>query len=302
MNVRVLGAAAGGGFPQWNCRCTNCLRLRQGSLNGRTRTQAQLAVSADGKSWVLLNASPDLRAQIEATPELWPASGLRHSPISSIVLTSAELDAVLGLLLLREFYPLQVYTTPSVRRILTEDNSMFAMLHRVEAQIRWHDLPASGTLVIDGLTFETLSEPSGFPGFVSQQRAATLNEAEAGVGVIVSDGDGARLAFVPGCADANAAILQRLATCDTILFDGTFWSDDELIRVLGGAKRALEMGHLPIGGEQGSLRKLASLTRQRKIYIHVNNTNPILDEDSSEFGEATRAGWKVAADGDSFLL
>lgn len=252
---------------------------------------------------MLLNASPDLHAQIEATPELWPTSGIRHSPISSVVLISAELDAVLGLLLLREFYPLEVYATPSVRRMLTEDNSMFAMLHRVEAQIRWHDLPIFGTLVIDGLQFETFSEPSGFPGFVSQQRAATLDAAESGVGVVVRGGDdGGKLAFVPGCADATPAVLQRLATCDTILFDGTFWSDDELIRVLGGGKRALEMGHLPIGGEHGSLCKLAPLTRQRKIFIHVNNTNPILDEDSSEFHEAARAGWEVAADGDAFVI
>jgi pyrroloquinoline quinone biosynthesis protein B len=300
MKVRVLGAAAGGGFPQWNCRCSNCRRLRQGSLKGRSRTQAQLAVSADEKSWILLNASPDLRAQIESTPELWPASSIRHSPISSVVLTSAELDAVLGLLLLREFYPLQVYATASVRRILTEDNSMFAMLHRVEGQIRWHDLPASGKLVIDGLTFETFSDPSGFPGFVNEDRAQTLDQSEAVVGLIV--GDGAKVAFVPGSANMDAALLQRLSNCHTVLFDGTFWSDDELVRVLGGAKHAREMGHLPISGESGSLRQLASLTQQRKIFIHVNNTNPILDEESAEFAETRRAGWEVASDGDTFTL
>lgn len=219
-----------------------------------------------------------------------------------MVLSSAELDAVLGLLLLREFYPLQVYATPSVRRILTEDNSMFAMLHRVEGQIRWHDLPSNDVLTIDGLTLETFSEPAEFPGYVTGRRAAVLNQAEAVLGIAANDGSGKKLAFVPGCGEVTPELLQRLAECDTILFDGTFWSDDELIRVLGGAKPARAMGHLPISGNDGSLRKLASLRHQRKIFIHVNNTNPILDEESAEFAEVRQAGWEVAADGDTFAL
>jgi pyrroloquinoline quinone biosynthesis protein B len=307
MRVKVLGSAAGGGFPQWNCACPNCRRVREGTFQGSPRTQAQLAWSSALGAWTLLNASPDLRVQIDATPELWPSynNGARHSPIRDLILTGAEVDQALGLLLLREFHCFRVHATASVRRILTEDNSMFGVLARFSGQVEWHDLPLNGPFDAAGARLEVIPSASGFPGFVSAARLAELNPAEAAIGLFIS-GAGAsacqRLAFLPSADSVSDALLERLETCDVLLFDGTFWSDDEPSHIPGITRSARQMGHLPISGPGGSLERLSTLQRPRKIFIHVNNTNPILDDHSPERGVLSDAGWEVAWDGMEITL
>src|SRR5579871_610069 len=306
MLVKVLGSAAGGGFPQWNCACPNCRGIRSGKFSGKARTQAQLAWTVAPGEWTLLNASPDLRVQIDATPELWPASvdGARHSPIRDVILTGAEVDQALGLLLLREFHRFRVHATVSVRKILTGDNSIFGVLARFAGQVEWHDIPLHRPFAARGAKLEVLLPPNtGFPGFVSAQRAAELNSAEAAIGLVISPGSGGgTLAFLPGAGFVSDAMLDRLNACDILLFDGTFRSDDEPSRIPGITRTARQMGHLPIWGAGGSLDRFASLTRPRKIFIHINNTNPILDETSPERRATSDAGWEVAWDGMEITL
>jgi pyrroloquinoline quinone biosynthesis protein B len=298
MRVRILGSAAGGGFPQWNCSCPNCSRLRQGVLQSQARSQAQLAWSAAPGQWTLLNASPDLRYQIEATPELWPREGGRVSPIAHVVLTGAEVDQTLGLLLLREFHRFRVSATASVRRLLTEDNSLFRVLERFPGQVSWEDIPLDRPFCAGGARLEAIPLGGSYPGFAGAERIAVSSPEEAVLGLFVSPPDGGgTLAFLPGVASVPDALLERLASCDAILFDGTFWSDDEPARIPGLGRTARQMGHMPVSGPGGSLERLAVLRRPRKVYIHINNTNPILDEASPEHGAVRDAGWEVAWDG-----
>ena len=306
MLLKVLGSAAGGGFPQWNCACSNCSRLRTGKFQGSARTQAQLAWNGAPGEWTLLNASPDLRVQMEATPELWPSNGStgpRHSPIRDVILTGAEVDQALGLLLLREFHSFRVHATASVRQILTADNSMFGVLARFAGQVDWNDLAIHRTASAGGARLEILPLAAGFPGFVSASRKSELDPAEAAIGLLISPESGGRtLAFLPGAPCVSDALLERLAASDAVLFDGTFWSDDEPSRIPGITRSARQMGHLPISGAGGSLERFASLHKLRKIFIHINNTNPILDEASPERRMANDSGWEVAWDGMEIIL
>ena len=312
MRVKIVGSAAGGGFPQWNCACPNCRSIRAGTFHGKPRTQAQLAISADSKHWFLLGASPDLRVQIESAPELHPQGAddvTRHSPICGAVLLNADIDHVLGLLLLRELQPLNAYATVSVRRILTEDNSMFVMLRRVEHQLIWHDIAPGKTFALEtpagedsGLRCRACSLGSHFPGYVSSKRIATLDTNEASLGLVVVAPSGKRLAFMPAVPQITEELLSELDRSDLLLFDGTFWSDDELIRIQGSGQTAKQMGHVAIASPSGSLAQLAHLKRPRKIYIHINNTNPMLDEDSPEYRQVRDAGWEIAEDGWQFEL
>jgi pyrroloquinoline quinone biosynthesis protein B len=300
MHVRVLGAAAGGAFPQWNCSCTNCRRLRQGRFVGPPRSQTQLAISTDDKSWYLVNASPDLRSQIEAFPSLHPRGPeFRHSPIVGLILSSAEVDAALGLLLLRESQPLTVYATGAVRDILMSDNSMFQVLRRQADQVRWVTLSSGIALPLGDSRLECLpvSTGGGFPGFVAEHRASNLDATGAVLGFIFSHGT-RRFAFLPGVLHLKPEWLDQIQTCDAVFFDGTFWSDDELIRLQGNGKTARKMGHQPVAD---TLRLLSGISA-RKIFIHINNTNPILDEESAEFQQVRDAGWEVAFDGMDLVL
>jgi pyrroloquinoline quinone biosynthesis protein B len=304
MLVKVLGAAAGGGFPQWNCACANCNRLRKREFPGTPRSQTQLAISADGGEWFLVNASPDLRYQIEAFPPLHPDSSItRHTPINGVVLTCAEVDAVLGLLLLRESQPLNVYATAGVRRLLMEDNSLFGVLRRQTDQVRWHDAVPGTPFSLDsirgrptGISCTPLSTYAAFPGHVPPDRAKQLNGSDAVVGLFIEH-QGRQIAFFPGALAVAPEWLERMETCDAVFFDGTFWSDDELIRIHGDGKAAREMGHLPVGDAGGALELFSRLTRPRKIFIHINNTNPMLDESSEEHRRVLEAGWELATDG-----
>jgi pyrroloquinoline quinone biosynthesis protein B len=277
--------------------------LREGKFKGTARTQAQLAWSSAPGQWTLLNASPDLRFQIEATPELWPQEGTRHSPIRDVIVPSAEVDQMLGLLLLREFHSFRIHTTPSIRRILTEDNSMFGVLARFAGQVCWNDIPLDQPFCAGGARLEVLSLSGSFPGFVSSARLAELNPAEAVIGLLISpELGGGMLAFLPGAACVSDALLERLQTCDVVLFDGTFWSDEEPSLIPGVTRTARQMGHLPVSGSGGSLERLAALRRARKIYVHINNTNPILDEECMEQRMVRDAGWEVARDGMEITL
>jgi pyrroloquinoline quinone biosynthesis protein B len=306
MLVRVLGSAAGGGFPQWNCSCQNCIRVRNKEIpfQGTARSQAQLAISADSSVWFLVNASPDLRYQIEAYPPLIPgSSAARDTPINGVVLTCAEIDAALGLLLLRESQPLNVYATAGVRKLLVEDNSLFGVLRRQPDQVRWHDAIPDRSFSLDsiqgnpsGISCTPFSTDGAFPGHVTQERSRELDGRDSVVGLFIEHG-GKRLAFFPGVQSITPELLERFEACDVLLFDGTFWSNDELIRIQGEGKTAREMGHLPVGDADGSLRQLTSLTGPRKIFIHINNTNPMLDEASDEYRRVLDAGWELAVDG-----
>ena len=297
MLVRVLGAAAGGAFPQWNCACQQCQRSRSGTFAGQPRTQAQVAVSEDGVAWTLLNASPDLRIQIEATPQLWPTGNSLHSPIQSVVITAAEADTVAGLLSLREFQPLDIYATPSVLRIIREDNSLFALLDRVPRQAAWREIQPNVPFSVAQLDYQPFSLPGGFPSFVTSSRKSELDASEAVIGLVIESPTGARMAYLPGVANVEESWRDWLDECDLLLFDGTFWTDDELCRVRGGGKPASAMGHLPLSGPCGSLAALSGIKCVRKIFFHINNTNPILDESSAAYTEVLDAGWEVARDG-----
>jgi pyrroloquinoline quinone biosynthesis protein B len=306
MQVKILGSAAGGAFPQWNCACANCRTVRAGTFHGKPRTQTQLALTEDGHSWFLLGASPDLRAQIEATPELHPREGLRQSPIAGVVLANADLDHVLGLLLLRELQPLRIYATTSVRRILREDNSVFGMLERVPNQAVWTDI-APGTQFDlrnakgedSSLRCQALSLSARYPAYLTAERQSQLAPDEASLGFIVISVSGSRFAYLPAVPELDDALLQQIDGCDPLLFDGTFWSDDELIRVQGSGQTAQQMGHIPV---ENSLVKLAGLRRPRKIFLHINNTNPMLDEASPQHRQVRDAGWEIAEDGWQFNL
>jgi len=306
MRVKVLGSAAGGGFPQWNCACSNCRRLRDGRFAGLARTQLQLAWEGQSNNWTLLNASPDLRSQIEATPELWPQGANRHSPISDVILTGAELDQALGLLLLREFHSFRIHATASVRRVLTEDNSLFGVLKRFAGQACWQDIPLDSPFAAGGARLEALPLAASLPGYVSAARRAESDPAEAAIGLWITPESGGQslkaLAYLPGVGSISDSLLERLQDSDVLLFDGTFWSDDEPARIPGLGRTARQMGHLPISGSGGSIDALAGLGRPRKIFIHINNTNPVLDEESIEHRTAREAGWEIARDGMEITL
>jgi pyrroloquinoline quinone biosynthesis protein B len=282
---------------------------RTGVLRAKNRTQTQVAVSGDGHVWFLLNASPDLRLQIEQTPTLQPRDQGRHSPIEGVLLTSADIDQIAGLLSLRELQPFRIYCSPSLRRILQQDNSVFGMLNRIPQQVSWHDIkvgerfPLMGMKGNDsGICCEVFSLGNKYPVYVSPEHAATFDPEEAQLGVMLTAASGGRLAYVPAVPGLNEQLLRLLETADLVLFDGTFWSDDELILVQGSGATAGEMGHVPVSGPEGSLRKLAGLRRPRKVFIHVNNTNPVLDESGSEHRELQAEGWEVAEDGWHFNL
>jgi pyrroloquinoline quinone biosynthesis protein B len=308
MRIRVLGSAAGGGFPQWNCNCRNCESARAGTFSGKSRSQTQVVISNDDRTWFLLNTSPDLRAQIEATPALQPQNAGRSSPINGVLLTSGDVDQIAGLLSLRELQPFRVYCTASIRRILQEDNSVFRMLNRVPEQVSWTEIACDESFPLQtvagddsGIGCTVFSLSSRYPAYVSRERIANLKPEEALLGVMLASSCG-RFAYMPAVRAVDDSLLQRLESADLILFDGTFWSDDELIRVQGSGSTAREMGHIPVSGAEGSLCKLAGLRRPRKIFVHVNNTNPMLDESGPEHREARAAGWEVAEDGWSFDL
>jgi pyrroloquinoline quinone biosynthesis protein B len=294
----VLGAAAGGGFPQWNCRCAVCRLAWDGDPRVIARTQASLAVSTDGTHWTLFNAAPDLRAQLAATPALHPKSVLRGSPIAAVVLTGAEIDQTAGLLNLRERQPFTLVATEETLRALA-DNPMFGVL-AADMVTRRAVTPGTPFMLPGGLSAELFIVPGKVPLYLEKGAPQTSVESGANVGVEIK-ADGATLMFVPGAAQVTPALRERLARADVILFDGTLFTDDEMIASGTGEKTGRRMGHMPIDGADGSLAALQGLGK-RRIYIHINNTNPILIEGSPQRQRVEAAGWEVAADGMEIVL
>jgi pyrroloquinoline quinone biosynthesis protein B len=301
MFIRVLGSAAGGGFPQWNCGCPNCRGLREGTVRAQARTQECVAVSADGAAWLLLNCSPEIRQQIEGFPGLHPR-GPRDSPIAAILVTNGDLDHCLGLLSLRESHPLVVYATEPVRRGFVEDNVLYRTLERFPGQVTWRTLKLGGDEAIvgpdgrpTGLAVMPLPVP-GKPPIHLEHRAPPAPEDNIGVRVR-EQATGRVLAYCSAAATVTDDMRRALDGADAVFFDGTFWSSDELPALGLGPKRAEAMAHLPVGGPDGSLARLAGLRARRRVYIHINNTNPMLRDDSAERAQVDAAGWEIAGDG-----
>ncbi len=300
MRIRVLGAAAGGGFPQWNCGCANCRKARAGSPEVSPLTQECVALSADGERWFLLNASPEIRSQVEGFPPLHPRAP-RHSPIAGIILTNGDLDHCLGLLSLRESHPLVVYATDAVRRGFTEGNAVYRTLERFPGQVTWRMLlTGKESALVDDFLVEPLAAP-GKPPLHLEGRAGS--DPGENVGLLIHDrGRNRRLAYFSAAGDVTPAMRAAIDRADCVFFDGTFWSSDELIALGLGTKRAEDMAHIPVGGPRGSLEILKDTRAKRKLYIHVNNTNPLLCRGSPERRQAEAAGWEIAQDGMEFSL
>jgi pyrroloquinoline quinone biosynthesis protein B len=302
VRIQVLGSAAGGGCPQWNCACRNCRGARDGSVRVEARTQECVAVSSDdGKAWFLVNASPEIRAQIESCTALHPRE-VRHSPIEGILLTNGDLDHTLGLLCLREWQRLVVYATDNVRRGFVENNVLYRTLQRFPGQVSWRSLPPGEEVELrtaSRLCAEAFPVPGKPPvhleglGAPSPGDNVALRIREPATGRV--------LVYASAVARMTPEFLAAAEAADCLFFDGTFWSEDEL-REVGSDKRARDLAHLPIGGEGGSLAALSSVRRPQRIYIHLNNTNPVLREDSPERVAVERAGFRVACDGMEIAL
>src|SRR5580704_5433267 len=296
LSVFVLGSGAGGGVPQWNCACAVCALAWSGSPRVKPRTQASIAVSAGAAAGaspvILINASPDLRQQILATPALQPR-GLRASPIEAVVLTGGEVDQTAGLLTLREREPFALYATQGTLSTLAA-NPIFGVL--AADVVKRHAIGAGEPFALPGgIEAELFLVPGKAPLYLEGASPALAAETEANVGIELSAA-GARLVFIPGAAKLTPAIAARLAGADAVMFDGTLFTDDEMIAAGAGAKTGRRMGHMPVSGPDGTLAALKGMAR-RRILIHINNTNPILIEDSAERRAVEAAGFEVAEDG-----
>jgi pyrroloquinoline quinone biosynthesis protein B len=303
VHVVLLGSAAGGGFPQWNCWCPSCRAARSDPFAAIPRTQSSAAVSVDGRRWFLLNASPDVREQLARLRAPAAPTTIRHVPVDGVVLTDAELDHTLGIVLLREAGVIPLYATAAVIGILTDDSRLLPTTQvfsdvpvtTLDVGRRVRLLCRDGTE--SGLDVEAFTVPAGPPRFASR------TEDGHTVGLIVrEEATGKACAFVPGCGGLDAALVERLSAVDALLFDGTFWSDDELVVLGVGRRTARELDHLPVGGPQGSLESLAAMPCPHRVYTHINNTNPMLLEQSAERASVTRAGIMVGFDGLRLLL
>jgi pyrroloquinoline quinone biosynthesis protein B len=294
----VLGAAAGGGYPQWNCRCSVCRLAWTGVARAKPRTQASLAISADGEHWVLLNASPDLRTQLLATTALQPRTGPRDSPIAAVVLTGAEVDQIAGLLTLRERQGFTVFATAETTAALNA-NPIFGVLasgvvtRKVVVRNEPFSLPGN-------LDAELFAVPGKVALYLEGEDPALAAETGANVGVEIVCGN-RRLVYVPGAAGLTAALRERIARADVVLFDATLFADNEMIATGIGDKTGRRMGHMPLDGADGTLAALAGLAG-RRILTHINNTNPILIEGSVERRKVEAAGFEVAEDGMEIIL
>ncbi|MFD1701830.1 pyrroloquinoline quinone biosynthesis protein PqqB [Methylopila henanensis] len=292
MRIVVLGSAAGGGFPQWNCRCPVCALAWDRDPRVKSRTQSSIAIETGDDRWTLFNASPDLRSQILATPQVQPR-GLRDSPIRSVVLTNGDVDHVDGLITLRERSPLTIYATSEISAII-DANPVYGVLAKDVVARRTVDLGA--TFQIDDTTIEFFGVPGKVPLYMETESLKIGDVGGDTVGVDVRRG-GSRLVYIPGCAVVNDEVRARVEGADALLFDGTVFDDDEMQRAGVGVKTGRRMGHVPLSGAGGSLEEFKGVNVGRKIYIHINNTNPILIEGSPQRQAVEAAGWEVSEDG-----
>lgn len=306
LRIVVLGAAAGGGVPQWNCGCAACQAARTGGLQS---TQASIAISADGEHWFLINASPDLRQQLIATPQLHPKTGsLRHSPIAGVILTNGEVDAVAGLLSMREGSPFAIYAHRRVLAIL-KANSIFNVLSEANVkreaiaidEVFEPALPDGSPSGIEILPFAV----AGKGAWYLEGKAHPAGNDGAGdtLGLRIADKtSGKHFYFLAACAQVTPELKQRLAGASLVFFDGTVWRDDELIAAGLGSKTGQAMGHIAMSGENGAMAALADIGIDRKIFLHINNSNPALLQDSAERKAAEHAGWQLPTDGMELTL
>ncbi|WP_018974285.1 pyrroloquinoline quinone biosynthesis protein PqqB [Rudaea cellulosilytica] len=300
MHIHVLGSAAGGGFPQWNCNCRNCAGLRRGTLRARARTQSSIALSGNGEDWLLCNASPDILVQLKSFAAAQPARALRDTALRAILLVDAQIDHVTGLYMLREHrarWPL--WTTRPVREDLERGNPIFPLLDHYCGS-DWHEIALDGAAFaipqVPGLRFTALPLRSNAPPY-SPHRDRPIDGDT--IGLAVEDmASGKRLVYAPGVVEIDARLSAAMRSADVVMIDGTCFRDDEMIALGISKKRARDMGHLAQSGAGGMLEQLAQLPpATRKILIHINNTNPILDEDSAEHAEVRAAGVEIAYDG-----
>jgi pyrroloquinoline quinone biosynthesis protein B len=304
LRLLVLGSAAGGGFPQWNSNDAASKRARAGDPFAPSRTQSSIAITADDRRWIVFNASPDLRQQINANPPLHPNAGLRHSPIVSVVLTNGDVDHVAGLLTLRESYPYAIYATERVLSMLRA-NSIFNVLNpefverrpmRLGESFEVRDRAGEGT----GIVVEPFAVPGKIALYLEDASAGSNFGTQPGdtVGLRISSRDNRSQCFyVPACAAVTEELAGRLAGAPLVLFDGTLWRDDEMIVAGVGVKTGRRMGHVSVSGPDGTMAAFERLGVARKIFIHMNNTNPILLADSDERAAIAEAGWEAAHDG-----
>ena len=294
MHVVILGSSAGGGLPQWNCRCPICTLARTEPHRVRPRTQSSIAISPDGTDWLLVNASPDIRQQLNQTPALHPRKGLRHSPIRAVLLTNGDVDHVAGLLTLREGQLFSLYATAGILDSVNANRVFDVMAEGVvtRSPIRLDEAFES----LPGLRVTLFSVPGKVPLWLEDETMQIGAETETTVGAMIEAG-GRRLAYVPGCARVTDGLRARIGGADALLFDGTVLHDDDMIRAGVGTKTGWRMGHVPMRGEGGSVEALADVPLGRRVFVHINNTNPVLIEDSPERRDVEAAGWTVAHDG-----
>ncbi|WP_135078889.1 pyrroloquinoline quinone biosynthesis protein PqqB [Terasakiella sp. SH-1] len=309
LKVKILGSAAGGGFPQWNCNCDCCSKIWAGDDDAVARTQSSLAVTVDDENWFLLNASPDIRQQIQDNPCLHPKHGKRHSPIVGAILTNADVDHIGGLLTLRESHPLAIYATKRVMGVLG-GNSLFNILNPEFVDRR--DLPVhqkTELLFKDGTASGIEVELFPVPGKIAlyledESKGDNFGSVpEDTVGLCISSKKtGQHFYYLPGCSAMPDELCDRVRDADVVFFDGTTWIDEEMIKTGCGVKTGQRMGHMCMDGPEGSIEAFKDLNVKRKIFIHINNTNPALLNSSSERAQTEEAGWEIGFDGMEVLL
>jgi pyrroloquinoline quinone biosynthesis protein B len=298
MYIYVLGSAAGGGFPQWNCNCPNCHGVRTGTIQAKARTQSSIAVSENGTDWVLLNASPDIRQQLFEFKAAQPARKLRDTGITSVILMDSQLDHTTGLLTLREGCPMNVWCTEMVHQDLTSGFPVFNMLKHWNGGLQYHEINPTQAFKVDG--FENLEFLPLIIKIAAPPYSPHRHDPHDGdnIALIIKDHKTQKqLFYAPGLGKIDDQIMQIMQSSDCVMIDGTLWTDDEMQQTGVGTKTGREMGHLYISGEGGSLSYLNQLTTPKKVLIHINNTNPILNENSSQFAELKANGVEVAYDG-----
>ena len=299
MLVRILGSGAGGGFPQWNCNCSNCAGYRQGTIRAHARTQSSIAISPDGSKWMLGNASPDIRSQLAEFTAVHPRGAVRDCGIEAVVLIDSQLDHVTGLLSLRESHkPLKVYCTERTHEDLVSGFPLFSILEHY-CRIDWQPVPVDETWMaldgIDGLSLVAIPLTSKPPPYSPHRQDTRPGD---NIALLVKDDESGRtLFFAPGLGLMEQHLEAWMSDADCLLVDGTFWTDDEMQRQGAGQKRATEMGHLALSGPDGLIEQISRFSKPRKVLIHINNTNPILDEDSPQRSLLADKGIEVSFDG-----